>query len=159
METRSTASADTASRFLALPDRFLAMRRLSTVTSGGNTDIVYMAPEELQVPGVSGLPRFFTVTTQLEFDKTPDSDYIIEMAYLAKLLPLDDTNISNAILADAPHIYLYGSLWALFQYAADEEKAEYYYGKFINSIRGANKQDKHGRYGPAPKMRIEGHYP
>ena len=79
METRSTATADTASRFLALPNRFLAMRRLSTVTSSGNTDIVYMAPEELQVPGVSGLPRFFTVTTQLEFDKVPDSDYTIEM--------------------------------------------------------------------------------
>ena len=124
MEARATAEADTSSRFLALPDRFLGMRRLSTVNASGNTDIVYMAPEQLQVPGVSGQPRFFTVTTQLEFDKTPDTAYTVEMAYLAKFLPLDETNNTNLILTDFPNIYLYGSLWALFQYAADEEKAE-----------------------------------
>jgi hypothetical protein len=37
--------------------------------------------------------------------------------------------------------------------------AEYYYGKFVNSIKGLNRQTKRGKYGPAPKIRIEGATP
>jgi len=156
MEARATAAADTASRFLALPDFFLEMRRLNITDSSGNTDVTYMAPEQLAVRGAGGQPRFFTVTTQLEFDVIPDSTYTIEMQYLRKLTPLSDTNATNDILTNAPTIYLYGALWALFQNAMETDLAEYWYGKFVNSIKGANRQDKQGRYGPAPKMRIEG---
>jgi len=156
MEARATASADTASRFLALPDLFLEMRRLNITNSSGNTDITYMAPEQLAVRGSGGEPRYFTVTTQLEFDVEPDDDYTIEMQYLKKLTPLSDANTSNSVLVNSPTIYLYGALWALFQNVMETDLAEYYYGKFVNSIKGANRQDKRGRYGPAPKMRIEG---
>ena len=64
MEARATAAADTASRFLALPDFFLEMRRLNITDSSGNTDITYMAPEQLAIRGAGGQPRFFTGTTQ-----------------------------------------------------------------------------------------------
>jgi len=157
MEARATATA--SGRFLELPDLFLQMRRLNITTASGNSDITYMAPEQLAVPGSSGQPRWFTVTTQLEFDVTPDDAYTIEMQYLKKLTPLDDTNTTNDILTNSPTIYLYGALWALFQNAMKPDQAEYYYGKFIHSIKGANRQDKNGRYGPAPKMRIEGATP
>ena len=157
MEARATAAAD--SRFLELPDLFLEMRRLNITTSEGNSDITYMAPEQLEVRGRTGLPRFFTTTTQLEFDVTPDSAYTVEMQYLRKLTPLSSTNATNDILDNAPTIYLFGALWALFQNALESDLAEHYYGKFINSIKGANRQDKRGRYGPAPKMRIEGATP
>ena len=48
MEARATAAADTASRFLALPDNFLQMRRLKLndpFSGGRDTDIEYLAPE------------------------------------------------------------------------------------------------------------------
>lgn len=157
MEARATAPAD--SRFLELPPLFLEMRRLNITTSEGNSDITYMAPEQLEVRGRTGLPRFFTVTTQLEFDVTPDSAYTVEMQYLRKLTPLSSTNATNDILDNAPTIYLFGALWALFQNSLESDLAEHYYGKFINSIKGANRQTKRGRYGPAPKMRIEGTTP
>ena len=159
MEARATSAADTASRFLALPDFYLDMRRLNITTASGNSDITFMAPEQLEVRGRTGLPRYFTVTTQLEFDVTPDSEYVIEMQYLRKLTPLSDAAPSNGILQDAPTIYLYGALWALFQNSMEMDVAEYYYGKFIASIQGLNKQDKRGRYGANPKMRIEGATP
>lgn len=159
MEARATASASTSSRFLELPDDFLQMRALHIVADNGNQDIVFMAPEQMAVPNESGRPRYFTVTTQLEFDKQPDSTYTIEMQYLKKITALDDTNTTNTILADAPNIYLYGGLWALFEDYQEFDVAQYYYNRFVGAIAGLNRTDKNGRYGPAPKMRIEGATP
>lgn len=159
MEARARADADTASRFLELPDDFLNMRALHIVADNGNQDITFMTPELLSVKNETGRPRFFTVTTQLEFDKTPDSAYTVEMQYLKKITALDDTNTTNDILTQAPNIYLYGGLWALFEDYQEFDVAQYYYNRFIGAIQGLNKTDKRGRYGPAPKMRIEGATP
>lgn len=159
MEARATSSTDNGTRFQQLPDDFLNMRALHIITSGGNHDVTYMSPETLAVPGTTARPRFFTVTTQLEFDVVPDSAYTLEMQYLRKIPALSDTNTTNVILTDAPNIYLFGALWALFQDKMEMDVAEYFYGKFVNSIGGLNKTDKRGRYGPAPKIRIEGSTP
>jgi hypothetical protein len=159
MESRQTASASTSTRFLELPTDFLQMRALHLVLSGGNEDVRYMAPEQMAVNGQSGKPRYFTITTQIEFDKTPDSTYTIEMSLLKKVAALSDANTTNDILTLAPNIYLFGSLWALFQEYQEMDLSEYYYGKFIGAIEGLNKSDRRGRYGPAPKIRIEGATP
>ena len=158
METRSTAPTD-GTRFLALPDLFLQMRGLRLVLSSGNSDVRYASPEALEVNSNSGQPSYFTVTSQLEFNRVPDSTYTIEMSFFAKLTALDDTNTTNDILTDNPNVYLYGSLWALNLFNAEEEKASYYYNLFISSIKGCNKRFDKGRYGPAPTMKTEGSTP
>jgi hypothetical protein len=158
MEARSTASTG-GTRFLALPDGFLEMRGLRLVLSGGNTDVRYATPESLEVVAGSGRPRVFTVTSQLEFDRIPDSTYTIEMSFYAKITALDDTNTTNDILTDQPSAYLYGALWAVNLFNAEEEKAQYYYGLFINALKGLNKRFSKGRFGPAPRMRTEGSTP
>lgn len=159
MESRDTLTASTSSRFLALPTDFLEMRSLQIVSDSGNQDISYMAPEQMSIPNESGKPRYFTISTQLEFDKQPDSAYSITILYLKKLTALDDTNTTNSVLSQSPNIYLYGGLWALFESIQEFDVAQYYYQRFINAIQGLNKTDKRGRYGPAPKMRIEGATP
>ena len=156
METRATASADTSSRFLALPDGFLMMRRLKVNTALGDCDIQFRTPEQLPTQGLSGIPRFFTVTSQIEFDRTPDSAYTIEMQYFKRFDVISGTNTTNTILANFPAIYMYGCLSYVYKFAAEEEKANYYNDLFINAIAGANKQDRRGRYGPSPVQRIEG---
>ena len=163
MEARATASVSTSSRFLELPTDFLQMRRLKLNspfgTSSYDTDIEYYSPEQMPLCGLVNVPRFFTVTTQLEFDSTPDQAYTIEMQYLKKLTALSDSNTTNYILTNYPTIYLYGTLWALFQYSMEQDVAEYYYSEFIKSIQGANATDQAGRYGSAPVVRIEGYTP
>lgn len=159
MEARATATVSTSSRFLALPDLFLQMRRLKLNLAQEDTDVKYMAPEQMPLRGTSGIPRFFSVTTQLEFDRTPDSTYTIEMQYIKKLTPLSDSNTTNAILTDSPTVYLFGALWALHKFTSQPEVSADYYIQFINSIGGANIQDKKGKYGPAPRIRLEGSTP
>jgi hypothetical protein len=53
-------------------------------------------------------------------------------------------------------VYLFGALAALFGYAVDTQQEALYINKFISAIRGANKADKKGRYGPAPAMSLTG---
>ena len=163
MEARATAPVSISSRFLALPDSFLQMRRLKLNspfgTSTNDTDLTFYAPEQMPLSGLTQIPQFFTVTTQLEFDSTPDQAYTIEMQYLNKLTALSDAATTNFILTNYPTIYLYGSLWALFQYSMEQDVAEYYYQKFLTAIQGANATDQAGRYGAAPMVRMEGYTP
>lgn len=156
-ELRATAS--TSGRYLALPDRFLSMRRMRLELSGVSHDLRYRAPEQMQFDSSTGLPSFFTVTSQIEFNRTPDSTYIAEMQYLAEIAPLSASNTTNDVLTNNPAIYLFGALKELYSYTQDIESMQKYESKFINAIRGANKKDKAGRYGPAPAMRIEGSTP
>lgn len=162
MEARATATASTSSRFLALPDSFLQMRRLKLnqpFSGGSDTDVRFLTPEQMPLRNLTDIPVFFTVTSQIEFDSTPDQAYTVEMQYIKKLTALDDTNTTNSILTNHPNIYLFGALWALFQDYMENDLAEYYYNKFITSIQGANMADDAGRYGPAPIIRKEGYTP
>lgn len=157
MEARATASATT--RFLALPTDFIEMRRLKLTSGSNHYELQYDTPETIKVSGTSGRPQRFTVTTQLEFDRTPDSTYTVEMQYYKKLTALSSSNTTSAILTNHPMCYLFGSLWALHTWARDEGQADYYYSRFMTAVDSANSQYKRGRYGPAPQARVEGSTP
>lgn len=162
MEVRATNTVDTSSRFLSLPDRFLKMRRLKLndpFNGGCDTDIDYLTPEQMPLCNLVQRPRFFSVTTQLEFDSVPDKEYTIEMQYVQRLTALSDSNPTNVILDEHPNIYLFGSLWALFDDKQEIDVAADYYAKFLRAIAGANATDQAGRYGPAPFIRQEGYLP
>jgi len=158
METRTTDTMD-GTRFLALPTNYLSLRSLSIVLSGNDQDIRYVTPESLQEVAGNGRPKEFTITSQFEWDRVPDSTYTIAINYYQKLNALDDTNTSNDILTDCPNVYLFGSLWAVNLFNAEEEKADFYYNQFVRSIRGCNKRYDKGRFGPAPRMKTEGPTP
>ncbi|MBL4753777.1 MAG: hypothetical protein JKY52_09330 [Flavobacteriales bacterium] len=158
METRAEATTG-PTRFLALPDGFITMRRLKLNIGGGSCDVQYMAPDQMAIQSASGQPRFFTVTSQLEFDRVPDSTYTVDMQYSAIPTPLSAANPTNIVLTNHPSAYLYGALTALFGWANDTENEANYQRKFFGIIQGINKRYKQGRYGPAPKMRIEGATP
>lgn len=161
-ETTATATMDstTPSRFLALPDRYQSMRKVSLlVTNGDPYEIPYQTPMQMDVSSIVGYPLFFTITDQIEFDRNPDQDYTIELKYIADFVPLSASNTTNTILTNHPTIYLFGTLWALFEWTEEPEKAQMYYSRFIKAIRGANKKADMGKYGPAPVMRVEGSTP
>lgn len=157
METR--AEATTNGRFLALPTGFITMRRLKLNIGGDSCDVRYKAPDQMIIQGTSGQPKFFTVTSQLEFDRVPDSNYTIDMQYSAIPTALSSSNTTNVVLTNHPSAYLYGSLWALFGWANDDAQEAKYLAKFLGIIAGINKRYKQGRYGPAPAMRTEGSTP
>jgi len=161
-ETRATASMDstTPSRYLALPDGFELMRKLRIqITDGASIEINYRTPGQLNIISTVGLPRFFTVTDQLEFDRNPDIDYLVEMQYMKSFTGLSSANTTNTVLTNHPSIYLFGCMWALKKHVEQIQEAQIYYQQFIAAIKGANLRADSGRYGAAPVMRIEGATP
>lgn len=159
MEKRATATVSTTERFLALPDGFIQMRRLKLNLAQGDTDLKFMAPDQLLLQGVSGQPKFYTVTSQLGFDRTPDTAYTIEMQYFASETPLSDANTTNDVLTTFPKVYLYGALSFLYSFTIEPELETKYRALFLDAIRGANTTARAGRYGSAPFIRTEGSTP
>lgn len=154
MSARTTSSMG-ATRFLALPDDFIKMRRLSILSGNRVIDLKYATPESMQVVSTTSQPRFFTVTDQLEFDRVPDSTYTTEMTFFKELTPLSDSNTTNAVLTRFPDVYLSGALHYLYKWGNFDEEAQSYLVKFSDAIKRANKQDRKGRYGPAMAGRRE----
>lgn len=157
-ETRTTLSTVAGSRFVALPADFLKMRRL-TVTGNKNYELQYLSPESMALESQSGRPRYFTVTSQIELERVPDTIYSLEISYIAKLTPLTSGSPTNNVLTKYPDLYLYGCLAALHRWARDEQTAVYYDSLFENCMIKAQRQEQKGRYGPVPVMRKEGRNP
>ena len=158
METRATASADTSSRYLALPDGFLHMRRLR-IDGSPPTDVQHASPEALQIKEGQDRPRYFTTTSQLEFDITPDSTYTLEMLYYKQPTGLSSSNTTNIILTNYPNIYSFGCQWAIKMYSSEPELSQFWYQQFSRAIRGANRTDRRARYSAVAVMRPEGATP
>ena len=158
-QKRSTSTADITSRFVELPPNFQSMRRLRLILGDLTSEVRSRTPEQLNIKNISGRPAFFTTTSQLEFDRVPAELYTVEMQFWEKPAPLSSSNQTNTVLTDNPNIYLFGSLWALNEFAVEEVQAAKWYSRFINAIAGANKQFKKGRYGPSPTPRIIGSTP
>jgi len=149
----------TSGQFLTLPADYQSMRSIKLVTGGGDVEVVYRAPAQLRLQPDTGRPQFFTVTDRIEFERVPDDNYDIVLQYFAVPAPLTTANQTNEILDTFPSVYLFGALKQVFLYAVDTEQAVKYHDLFISAIKGANKKDKQGRYGPAPAMTPPGATP
>jgi hypothetical protein len=161
METRSTASLSTSSRFLALPDNFIEPRRAELEYTDANSNkIVYelkfVSPNELKEVTSAGLPRRYTVTSQYEFDCTPDIAYTMEVQHYAKVAALSSSNTTNTLLTNYPSIYLYGCVAQAARWAEKDRKALFYYDLFLNAIEKASAETDWSRFGPSPQMIYHG---
>jgi len=154
LETRATAVTVDGSRYVALPAGYLSMRRLQ-ITNTNNTDLEIRTPEALIIKQDSGRPRYFSATSQIEFDRVPDAIYDLEMLYYKRPDALSSSNTTNAILTAYPNIYLHGCMWATYDFAGEEARTAQRYTRFISAIKGANKKDRRARFGSAPVMATE----
>jgi hypothetical protein len=154
MEIVSTAA--TAGQYVELPPNFESARSIRLVTGDNGGELVFQAPEQMHKQVSTGRPSFFTIVgDEVQLDRVPDSEYTLEIQYFRKATPLDVDNQTNEILTSHPSIYLFGALTALFSYSQDIEQQIKFNEMFMSAIKGANKADKKGRYGPAPSMSLD----
>ena len=94
-----------------LPTNYLQMRefRLNLPTT---ISLTYVSPEIFEAWNLgSGQPKFYTIiANEIRLGPTPAGVYEMEMLFWRKFPALTDTITTNWILANAPDIYLYGSL-------------------------------------------------
>lgn len=154
-----TTTATTAHSIVSDTTSELKYFRMTEINAGRSEPLRFRTPEQLNIRNSVGMPTFFTITDQIEFDRISDQVYPGEIQYYADFTALSSSNTTNTVLTNHPTIYLFGSLWALNVFTEKPQSAASYYQQFINAIRGANNKDKLGRYGPAPVMRVEGQTP
>lgn len=160
MITTETSSTGTGDRFQPLPTGYLEMRSFRVTESTNNWyEIDYKVPAQMDIRSGVGLPHFYTITSQIEYDVEPEQDYVTDIVYYGKLTGLSSSNTTNAILTRYPQIYLYGGLWALNQWANNDEEEMKYYAKFIKAIAGANSAENDGNIGVAPQKRVNARTP
>lgn len=155
MEVSATGLTSITTRFLALPTRYLELRRIKLNLAQGDLKLDYETPAAMIINPQSGMPKFFTLNSQIEFDRISDIVYTVETQYFQMLAPLSAAAPTNAILTRFPSIYLWGALAALYQWAKLPDQADYYYQQFLGAISKANLQDRKGRYGPVPSIKMQ----
>ena len=154
-----SANLDTIDRKIPLPTGYLNMRVLRIILNDRSHDLISCSPESLRIYPCKSMPRYFSVTNNIEFDAIPDKNYRIQMVYYKKLEPLSLTNQTNDILTNFPDLYLYLTLSKLHLDARDEETAKFYESQakdILNEIAIANARSSHGS---APAMVTEGPTP
>ena len=159
-EARVAFATNTTDRFVALPTGYIDMREIHIqIANGEAVPLTYNAPARLDIMSRTGLPLFYTISTQIEMDRVSDQIYNGEFLYNQEFTPLDSTNTVNGVLTNFPNIYLFGALWALKKYTEQPQSAADYYQQFLSAINGANNKTDAGQYGPAPQMKIDGSTP
>ncbi len=163
-ETRAQASLSITSRFLALPDGFKSMRKLSRLLEAETDTFVripldFRTPEQLHASDEVGIPSRFTVTSQLEFNVLPETADTVEMQYIAGFTNLSSSNTTNDVLTNEPNIYFFGCLAMLNRFAERDSEEQNYTARFQNAIAGANKKTREGKYGPRPRIIPRGRKP
>lgn len=159
MEQTSSSDTSTSVRTLALPTGFEQIRSITIDDKSSDAqpyELLYRTPETLPISNAAGTPVFFSVTSQIEFERVPDAVYNIDIIYFGSLTGLSDANTTNAVLTNYPSIYLSGALWALYQWSMQLDLADYHYNRFIGAIKGANLSTDLGRHGPAPTIAFDG---
>lgn len=152
MEKRATATADTTTRYLALPTRFRIMRRLQLNTSP-ISELDYIAHLQMNsvVKSGSGQPIYYSVVgSEIEFDIKPSSAYTVEMSYIEKVQALSDSNTTNSILTNYPSIYLYGSLVAAEPYLANDQRITTWATLYQSAVDAANSSYNSGQHSAGP---------
>lgn len=148
-----SASLVVGDRTLALPARFLEAIPFgtNTVTNGVQWPIEY-AIDAVDNRDISGRPRQFCVTSEIEFDVKPDFAYSFEMQHFARPAKLTEATGTNSILTAYPDIYFYGLMWQVREYSVEIELAEREKAKLDLAIGSANQKFTNSQFGPSPRL-------
>lgn len=148
-------------RYVDLPTGFLEAKTFRLLTAPDITEMLEVSLHELNRwrTSDSRRPRRFAVHTQIELDSTPDDSYLGEMVFYKALTPLSDTNTSNALLARAPDVYLYGALLETAPFLHHDERVPMWQQMYDRAVAGVNQASTSARRGGPLISRVSGPTP
>lgn len=94
---------------------------------------------------ITGRPAYFTVHEEIEFDVTPAESYSGEIIYYGSLTPLSGSDTSNALLAKAPDLYLYGALRAAAPFLMHDERIATWGALYDRAVRDLRMRESSSR--------------
>ena len=153
MEAESDLALTSAATSVALPTRYLGMRRIYI-----NTDpkriLEFLAPPAFwrrHGSSETSTPKMFTVEADLiEFAPAPDTDYTVKVLFWQAFAPLSDAAPTNDLLTNHPDVYVAASLCEAYLFKNDEKNYNLQLGRRERIIASIERSDQRDRYGPAP---------
>lgn len=147
MLTRATTQTVPGDSYILKPADFLEMRNIE-VSGSPNMVLEYAAPAVIDRKYRSdlvGRPSAYTILGQeVQLAPVPDAEYVIEMAYYAKVPELEQSN-TNWLIQQAPDIYLYGALIEAKAFIEDE-KFQLWKAAFDEAINDLTRSDKRAKF-------------
>jgi len=130
----------------ATPADFLETKSFKLTGTNPPTPLSFLTIDALDAESTkftaSGRPRFFGVVgTQFRLVPTPDSNYVTELIYYAKLSKLSSSVATNFLLDSSPDAYLYGSLLQAAPYLQDDARIQTWatlYERALNDLQVAD---------------------
>lgn len=148
--TTTTTGGDAT---VGLPSDFLELRNLHIITNPIR-DLEFVSPAVFYRNGrvtESGLPVYYTVmATEFKFAPVPDGAYTVEMLYYAAPDFMSDSVPSNAFMANAPDLLLYGSLVEAEPYLMNDSRIPVWAGMFDRGLATLNAVDDRAEYSGVP---------
>jgi hypothetical protein len=147
MIVRANATVNT--EYSALPDDYLEAKSFKLTGTNPISPLVFQsinAMDDLQVSYTSsGQPKYFCVIGgQIRVLPVPDTSYVSELIYYAKLSKLSNSNTTNWLLTLSPDVYLYGSLLQAAPYLQDDARIQVWAGLYQKGIDALNLSDERG---------------
>lgn len=140
-ELETSTSGTLSGITLALPSDFASLRRLTIATQ------VKYEPESVGANGLrrfydssNGLPTYYAIVgSNIEFNRTPDSEYAYELDYYKKPTALTASNTTNDIITTYPNIYLYACLIEAGYFAKNDSDIQRYTDKYRQILEFTNR--------------------
>lgn len=134
-------------RYVELPDGFLEALSFRLLTEPCITTLIELNPHEMNRHRLEyeRRPKYFTVRNEIELDVIPDDSYVGEILFYKALTPLSDTNTSNALLVEAPDLYLFSSLAEAAPYLGSDERVQMWETKYVNAREALLEQNRKSR--------------
>lgn len=143
LSLEQTATGTLSSSVLGLPAGYSGTKRLKITTSGNVHILTYKPASEMTYEG-SGIPRFYTtIGGNLEIGFPPDSSYAYEWVYYGALPSI--TLGSNWIIANAPDLYLYGTLTHSAPFLKNDARVSVwgsFYTKLLSDVEQVNTKNR-----------------
>lgn len=139
MLTRASLTVD--ARNVSLPTGFLEAVNIRLLTDPV-TVVQELSLHEMTVvrSETTGKPIYYTIMSDLEFDKPPDQSYSGEITYYQAFTALDGDNPTNTLLTLYPDAYLYAALSASAPYQMADERLPVWETMYVTARDAINRQ-------------------
>lgn len=144
-ETEIPLTTTIGSRKVTLPAGFAEPLRLWIEHTHGRCELPFLEPGLLGVTSLRGEPGAWTVDgTHVAFDRPCAEPYPLTFRIL-KAFALSDDAPTNALLSDAPDVYLFATLCEAGPFLRDGELASAYEAKLDRAIGELNAKEARSR--------------
>lgn len=144
-ETEVALTTVVGARKLALPAGFTEPLRLWLESEEGRRELPFLEAGLMGASSLRGAPGAWTVDGGfIGFDRPCDEAYGLTLRML-KAFSLSDASPTNALLSDAPDVYLFATLSEAGPFLRDAELASAYEAKLERALGELNAKDARSR--------------